>query len=139
VKEKHAQIARENIERAGVSDRVEILVGKGMDILPKLVEEVGKGQRERFGLVYIDADKVNNWNYLNLAVQMCKPGACIIVDNVVRKGLLVNEEYIKAGDPAVMGARELVEKVGKDERIEGVVMQTVAEKSYDGFLMAVVR
>jgi predicted O-methyltransferase YrrM len=70
-----------------------------------------------------------------MALGMCEAGACIIVDNVVRKGQLAED----TDDLRVAGARRVVENVGKDERLDGVVMQTVGEKSYDGFLLAVVK
>lgn len=135
---KHAQVARENIERAGVSDRVDVVVGAGLDVLPRLLNEIQAGDRQPFGFTYIDADKQNNWAYFDMAVGMSKPGACIYVDNIVRMGLLVSEKHIKDGEKGVMGARKLVENVGKDGRVDAVVQQTVAEKTYDGFLMAVV-
>jgi predicted O-methyltransferase YrrM len=66
---------------------------------------------------------------------MCEPGACIIVDNGVRKGQLAEE----TDDPRIAGARRVVENVGRDERLDGVVVQTVGDKNYDGFLIAVVK
>lgn len=138
VSPEHARVARENIERAGVSDRVEIVIGPGVEVLPRFLAEIRSGDREPFGFTYIDADKPNNWAYFDLAVNMSKPSACIYVDNVVRKGNIVSEKHIQAGDETVLGARSLIEKVGKDTRVDAVVQQTVAEKSYDGFLMAVV-
>ncbi|KAF2143864.1 uncharacterized protein K452DRAFT_285903 [Aplosporella prunicola CBS 121167] len=135
---KHAAVAKDSLRAAGVADRVEIIVGSGVDVLPKLVEEVNKGQRERFGFAFIDADKENNWTYFDQAAKMCTPRACLIVDNVVRKGRLADEEAA-ASDKNIRGAREVIEKVGKDERVDGAVIQTVGEKSYDGFLVAVAR
>ena len=132
----HAEVARENIEKAGVSDRVEVRVGKALDILPKLAEEIERGEKEKLGFVYIDADKVNNWAYFDWSVKMAQPRAAIFVDNVVRRGKLVDMD---SKEGVNVGSRELVEKVGKDKRVDGVVMQTVGEKNYDGFLMAVVR
>ncbi|KAF2257171.1 S-adenosyl-L-methionine-dependent methyltransferase [Trematosphaeria pertusa] len=131
----HAEVARANFKNAGVADRVDVRLGPGVEVLPKIAEEVKQGKHGKFQLVFIDADKENNWNYVDMALGMCEPGACIIVDNVVRKGQLANE----GGDERIQGARRVVENIGKDARLDGVVIQTVGEKSYDGFLMAVVK
>lgn len=131
----HAKVAKANLKHAGVSARVDVRLGPGIEVLPQLLQEVKVGKREKFQLVFIDADKQNNWNYVDTAIGMCDPGACIIVDNVVRKGQLANAD----GDTMVQGARKVVEAVGRDERLDGVVMQTVGEKNYDGFLIVVVK
>jgi predicted O-methyltransferase YrrM len=131
----HAEVARANVKYAGVENRVDIQLGPGIEVLPQLAQEVKSDKREKFDFVFIDADKENNWNYVDIALGMCKPGACIIVDNVVRKGQLAND----VSHPAIVGARKVVENVGKDARLDGVVMQTVGEKNYDGFLFAVVK
>ncbi len=135
VDEHHASVARQNVDHAGVGSRVDIRLGPGMDVLPALADEVKAGKRGKFQFVFIDADKENNWNYVDVAIGMCEPGACIIVDNVVRAGRLAKD----IDDSRVQGARRVVEGIGKDERLDGVVMQTVGEKSYDGFLMAIVK
>lgn len=131
----HAEVARSNIENAGVADRVDIRLGPGVEVLPQLAEEVKTGKRGKFQFVFIDADKENNWNYVDIALGMCEPGACIIVDNVVRKGQLAND----VSDPRVAGARKVVENIGRDDRLDGIVVQTVGDKNYDGFLLAVVK
>ncbi|KAF2036027.1 S-adenosyl-L-methionine-dependent methyltransferase [Setomelanomma holmii] len=131
----HAEVARSNIKNAGVEDRVEVRLGPGIEVLPQLAEEVKSGKREKYQLIFVDADKENNWNYVDIALGMCEPGACIIVDNVVRKGQLAQDTT----DPRVAGARKVVENIGNDDRLEGVVIQTVGDKSYDGFLFAVVK
>ncbi|KAF1852170.1 O-methyltransferas-like protein family 3 [Cucurbitaria berberidis CBS 394.84] len=135
VDEHHAQVARENIDHAGVGSRVDIRLGPGVSVLPQLAQEVKEGKREKFQFVFIDADKENNWNYVDVAVGMCEPGAVVIVDNVVRQGKLASD----AADPRIAGARRVVENIGKDGRLDGIVVQTVGEKSYDGFLLAVVK
>ncbi|CAD6577067.1 MAG: hypothetical protein ASARMPREDX12_008107 [Alectoria sarmentosa] len=134
----HAAVARANVRAAGVADRVDVLLGAGLDVLPRLLDEIRAGERERFGFTFIDADKLNNYNYFDLAVRMSGPRACICVDNIVSKGKLAMEEEA-AGNEMVRGARDCVERVGRDERVEGTVLQTVGEKDYDGFLMAVVK
>lgn len=135
VDEHHAKVARSNIEHAGVAERVDVRLGPGVEVLPKIVEEVKQGKLGKFQLVFIDADKENNWSYVDTAIELCEPGACIIVDNVVRKGQLAED----TDDPRIAGARRVVENVGRDDRLDGVVVQTVGEKNYDGFLIAVVK
>lgn len=134
----HAKIAQQNFEAAGVADRVELLVGAGMDILPTLLKEVEDGKREQFGFTFIDADKGNNWNYFDYATKMSKPRACIVVDNVVAKGKLADENAAEE-NMMVKGGREVVERVGRDDRVDATVLQTVSDKDYDGFLIAVVK
>ena len=127
----HAEVARANIADAGVADRIEVILGAGLEVLPQLWEEIRAGKREKVGFTFIDADKLNNWNYFDWAVKMSVPRACVVVDNVVSKGKLAMESEA-AGNDMVRGARELVEKVGKDERVDATVLQTVGEKDYDG-------
>lgn len=133
----HAKVAEENVRAAGVEDRVDVRLGAGLDVLPRLAEEINAGKKERLGFAYIDADKENNWDYLNLIIDMCHSGAVVYVDNIVRGGDLVNSRM--ARDPGVKGARKVIEMAGKDERVDGVVMQMVGEKGYDGVLMVVVK
>jgi predicted O-methyltransferase YrrM len=139
IETKNKQVAEENIAEAGLSHRITVHLGAALDVLPGLVQEVRDGKREKFDMVFIDADKENNLNYFDLAMQMVRSGACIYVDNVVRKGNLVNERLISEKDPNVMGSRAVVESVGKDDRVTATVIQTVSEKNYDGFLLAVVK
>ena len=133
----HQSVAQTNLAQAGVSNKVESLLGPGVEVLTKLAGEVKAGKRKKYDMVFIDADKINNWNYVNLALDMTRPGACIIVDNVVRRGLLADAEAAKT-NPNVEGSRRVVENVGKDPRIDGVVIQLVGGKNYDGFLVATV-
>lgn len=135
---KHAEVARKNFAAAGVADRVEVIVGKGVDVLPVLLEEVLKGKREVFDFAFIDADKENNWTYFDLAVKAGRSGMGIVVDNVVRRGRIVSEDPEVQAEEGVKGARKVIEGAGRDERVEAVVMQLVSEKSYDGFVFAVV-
>ncbi len=106
-----------------------------MNVLPRLLADVRAGTRPPFGFFFIDADKVNNLNYFNLALDMAKPGAVIVVDNVVRHGKVADPAE---PDPRVVATRELIEAVGKNSRVDSVVVQTVDEKGYDGALYAIV-
>ena len=127
---KHAKVARENIERAGLSGVVEIRVGNAIDTLPQVAAEGG----EPFDLVFIDADKPGNPAYFAWAMKLVRPGSLIIVDNVVRNGGLIDP----AGDANVQGARRLCEAMAREPRVRATVIQTVGGKGYDGFAIAVV-
>lgn len=135
---KHKQVAEENIVHAGLSSQINVLLGPGVEVLPRLVNEVQAGTREPFDFVFIDADKENNLAYVELALQMTKPKTAIYVDNVVRWGRLV-DETVAQQDSRIAGTRKLVEEVGKNDKVDAVVIQTVSEKNYDGFLLAVVK
>ncbi|MFF0633837.1 O-methyltransferase [Nocardia sp. NPDC004151] len=127
----HAEVARENLDRAGVGDRVEIRVGAALDSLPELEAE----RPEPFDLVFIDADKVNNTNYVRWALRLTRPGSVIVVDNVVRNGAIADAD---SGDAAVRAGREVVEFIAAEPRLDGTVVQTVGGKGWDGFAYAVV-
>ncbi len=125
---KHAEVARANLDRAGVGDRVEILVGAALDSLPKVTGGP-------FDLVFIDADKENNPGYLEWAVKLTRPGSVIIVDNVIREGSILSPE---PGDEVVRGARRALEILGEHPKLDTAVLQTVGAKHWDGFAFAVV-
>lgn len=128
---KHAEIARTNIERAGLTQTVEIRVGAALDTLPKLQNE----SSEPFDLIFIDADKPNNSEYLRWALKLSRPGTLIIVDNVVRDGAVIDSASM---DKDVQGARHLFELLANEPRISSTAMQTVGTKGYDGFAFAIV-
>lgn len=119
----HKAVADEYIANAGLSRQIEAILGAGIDVLPKLKAEVSSCTRQPFDFLFMDADKENNIAYFNLAVEMSQPGTGIYVDNVVRKGKLGDSETAKQ-DSRVAGSRALVEAVGKNEKVEAVVLQT---------------
>lgn len=122
----HAEVARRNLDAAGVADRVEVIVGAALSVLP--------GLEGPFDLVFIDADKPNNAAYLEHALRLSRPGTVIVGDNVVRDGAVVGGR-----DGSAAGARRLVERIAAEPRLEGTVIQTVGAKGWDGFALAVVR
>jgi predicted O-methyltransferase YrrM len=128
---RHADIARFNIQRAGLSDRVEIRVAPALESLP-IVEKEGLGP---FDFIFIDADKPNNPGYLEWAINLSRPGALIIVDNVVRDGAIVDAS---STDPTIQGTRRMFEMMSLDSRLSSTALQTVGSKGYDGFAMAMV-
>jgi predicted O-methyltransferase YrrM len=127
----YAKLARKNIDRAGIGDRVEIMVGPAADTLD--MELVGKC--EPFDLVFIDADKANNDRYFKSALKLTKRRSVIVVDNVVRKGEVINA---KSTDENIQGVRRMVDYVANESRVSATALQTVGAKGYDGFLMAMV-
>lgn len=142
VDEGRAGVARRNLEYAGVSDRVDVIVGDASLVLQNLFEEIEGGKKEKFDFVFIDADKLSSWAYLDTALDMCRSGAQVVVDNVVWKGQIVDEEGSRGQEEEeekVRGARRVVENVGRDKRVDAVVVQVVGEKNYDGFLVGIVR
>lgn len=134
---KNVEVARANMDYAGLSNRVKYIHGAGMDVLPRVKDEVLSGQRPKFDFVFIDADRINSWNYFALARDMVRKGACLVVDNVAGWGRLIDDEMYKKGDGWAVGNRELVQKVGKDQAVEGMLMQTVDAGGWDGYVMAV--
>jgi predicted O-methyltransferase YrrM len=128
---KHAQVAGANLDRAGLSGKVEIRIGPAVKSLAKLKEE----GVDPFDLIFIDADKPNNPVYLDWALELASLGSLIVIDNVVRDGEIVDAA---STDPAVQGVRTLFEKMAAEPRLSATAIQTVGSKGYDGFAMAVV-
>ena len=129
--QKHADIARRNIERAGLQDRVDIRVGRALDTLPVIAEE----SPEPFDLVFMDADKENNQDYLQWAIKLSRPGTVIITDNVVRDGRVTDPGN---RDPTVVGTRRFLDALADERRLSATAIQTVGSKGWDGFTLAIV-
>ncbi|MGQ7787705.1 O-methyltransferase [Nesterenkonia sp. K-15-9-6] len=131
----HADVARANLDGAGVGETVDIRVGPAEDTLLSLVDEVASGARPPFDLVFLDADKAGNPRYLELVMEMVRTGSVIIGDNVVRGGAVLDAE---SEDPDVQGIRRFLTLQGQHPRLEATAVQTVGAKSWDGFSLAVV-
>lgn len=129
---RHAQVARRNIERAGLAAVVELRVGQAIDGLSALVAE----QAAAFDFIFIDADKPSNPVYLEAALQLSRSGTVIVGDNVVRQGAVADEHSL---DPNVVGVRTFVDMVARHPLLVATAIQTVGSKGYDGFLLARVR
>ncbi|SMO93717.1 O-methyltransferase [Melghirimyces algeriensis] len=130
--DQHAKVAHENIKNAGLDGKVEILVGAALDTLPTLEP---KGFSD-FDLIFIDADKPNIPHYVKWALKLSRPGAVIIVDNVVRKGHVIDDN---SEDLGVQGIRQMVDWLSEEPRIDSTAIQTVGTKGYDGFVLGVVK
>lgn len=128
---KHAEVARANLARAGVADKVELILAPAIETLPRLQRD----RRGPFDLIFIDADKPSTADYFEWAVKLSRPGTLIIVDNVVRKGAVADAT---SKDENVLGIRKFAKALATDKRVTATAIQTVGSKGYDGFVMAVV-
>jgi predicted O-methyltransferase YrrM len=129
---KYAQVAAENMERAGLASVVEIRVGPALESLAQLRAEGAAA----FDLIFIDADKANNPAYLEWSLRFSRSGTVILGDNVVRDGAVVDPA---SPDPSVQGVRRFFEMLAADPRVDATAMQTVGSKGYDGFVLAMVK
>lgn len=128
---KHAEVARSNIARAGLGDRVEIRVGPALQSLEQLVAQ----KHAPFDFVFIDADKTGYPDYLTLSLKLSRPGTLIIADNVVRQRAIADAS---SSDRSVEAVRRMNEMLAKDRRVNATVLQTVGSKGYDGWAIALV-
>lgn len=128
---KHAEVARANIERAGLAGVVELRLGPALEILPKLLAE-GRGP---FDFIFIDADKPSIPDYFAWSLKLAHRGSVIIVDNVVREGAVIDAA---SGDASVQGVRRFNDMLAAEPRVSATVIQTVGSKGYDGFTLVLV-
>lgn len=123
----HAHVARENLERAEVSVKVDIRVGPASESLAAM-----KGEAP-FDFIFIDADKQNNAHYVAEAIRLSRPGTTIIVDNVVREGGVLETD---SEDERIVGTRALFDMLAANPRLDATAVQTVGTKKWDGFVLA---
>lgn len=128
---RHAEVASGNLKRAGLLNKVDIRVGPALESLPVLAKEKGGA----FDLIFIDADKENNPQYLEWAIKLSRPGSIIVVDNVARHGTIIDAKN-PAGD--IQGTRRCLKLMATHPRLSAFAMQTVGIKGLDGFAAAVV-
>jgi caffeoyl-CoA O-methyltransferase len=128
----HADIARKNISRAGLLDKIEIRVGKAIELLPVLVNE----NSGPFDMIFIDADKPPYTEYFEWSLKLSRPGTLIIADNVVRDGKVLDPNQ---SDPMVMGAQRFNKALAANENVEATILQTIGVKEYDGMAIAIVK
>ena len=123
----HAAIARANLDRAGVGERVEVVVGPAVESLARL--------SGTFDFIFIDADKPSNVAYLREALRLSRAGTTIVIDNVVREGGVLDSN---SADDRILGTRALFEAIAAEPRLTATAVQTVGAKKWDGFVFAVV-
>jgi predicted O-methyltransferase YrrM len=129
---KHAEVARANIDEAGLGSKVEIRIGAALDTLRALEAE----GTEPFDFVFIDADKENDPHYLDWAIRLGRPGTTVVMDNVVWEGAVLDPSLDTENAPGIISALQMM---GEDPRLDATVIQTVGAKGWDGFALALVR
>lgn len=127
----HADVARENLRHAGLEDSVDVVVGPALESLDALAA-AGYGPLD---VLFVDADKVNNTNYLRRGLAMSHPGTVLIVDNVVRAGAVAEDPL---PDANAKGARDAIEFLAAEPRVVSTVLQVVGAKGHDGLLFGLV-
>jgi predicted O-methyltransferase YrrM len=127
----HAEVAWENIERAGLAAKVDLRVGAALETLP-LLDSEGDGP---FDFVFIDADKANTPAYFLWSLDHARSGALIFADNVIREGGIVDPD----ADEDAAAQRTFHEYLAEEDRVVATTIQTVGAKGYDGFTLAVVK
>jgi predicted O-methyltransferase YrrM len=124
----HAEVAKANLSSAGLADRVEIRTGAALDTLPKLTGS--------FDLIFIDADKPNNTNYLRWALKLAREGTVVVLDNAIRHGAVIDS---RSSDAGIRGSREAFDLLANEPRFDSTALQTVGLKGWDGFVLARVK
>ncbi len=131
VDEHHAAVAKRNITTAGVADKVDLRIGKGLDILPALINE----QRPPFDFIFIDADKPPYTEYFEYAIQLSRKGTIIVCDNVIREGKILDKS---STDDRVTGVQRFNEALSRNTKVTATILQIAGAKGHDGMAIAVV-
>lgn len=131
LEERHAEVARENLKNAGLANRVDLRVAPALETLESLTHE----HADPFDFIFIDADKAGYPEYLRWSMKLSRPGTLIVADNVVRDGKVIDPHD---SDPNIRGVRQFTDLLAAEPRLSATVLQTVGNKGYDGFAIAVV-
>ena len=127
----HGDVAQKNIDNAGLSNKVDLIIGKALDVLPQIIAE----DKEPFDMIFIDADKPPYTEYFEYALQLSRPGTLIICDNVIREGKVLDDN---SSDEKVKGVQRLNKMLSENVKVTATILQTVGVKEYDGMAIAVV-
>jgi predicted O-methyltransferase YrrM len=128
---RHADVARANFSKGGLTGKIELQLGPAIESLSKLIE----AKCEPFDLIFIDADKENNAEYFSSALKLSRTGSVIIVDNVIRNGEVVDAS---SQNSMILGTRRMNDRIKAEARVSATTLQTVGSKGYDGFAFILV-
>lgn len=126
VDERHAEVARKNIEYAGLEGRIEVRVGNAHDQLAAMVES----GIEPFDLVFIDAEKEGYLRYLERALELSRTGSLILADNTIRGGSVLKPE-----NESARATHEFNERIARHPRLSAIVLPLIRE-GIDGLTIA---
>ena len=129
--QKHAEVARANLDRAGVADRVEVRVGRAADSLRTMIDR----HEAPFDLIFIDADKTGYVEYLDLALQLSHAGTIILADNLIRNGRVIDDQ---PGDASARGAKAYNESMAARPELESIILPIIRE-NLDGLSISIVK
>ena len=132
ISEKHAEVAKKNFINCGLESKIDIRVGKAIDILPQLKS----GESAPFDMIFIDADKPPYTEYFQWALKLSRPGTLIIADNVIREGKVLMDE---SPDEMVAGVKRFNDFLSKCDDVTATIFQTVGAKEHDGMAIAIVK
>ena len=123
VDQRHAEFARRYFVRAGLDDRIDLRIGRALDVLPAF-------DGERFDAIFLDADKEPLPTYFEWALRLLRPGGLLIADNALWGGRVLDAE---TEDEGTRGVREFNRRLSSDERVLGTIVPVG-----DGLAVAVV-
>ena len=127
----HARVAKNNIERAGLSKVIDIRIGKAIDLLPQLLAN----NEGPFDMIFIDADKPPYTEYFQWSLKLAHPGTLIVADNVIREGNVLDPN---STDDMVLGVRRFNDYLSQTKSVTATIIQTVGAKMHDGMALAIV-
>lgn len=126
LKAEYAEVAKRHLVEAGFGEQTRYMIGPAVDSLDQL-----KAAGEKFDFFFIDADKLNYLNYLDMAIEMANPGAVIVADNLLLRGRTLN---LERNGPAIQIVREFNRRMADDPRLLGTLLP-----AYDGLAIAMVK
>ena len=129
--QKHAEVARQNLDRAGVADRVEVRVGRAADTLRRMINQ----HETPFDLIFIDADKPGYVEYLDLSLQLSHTGTVILADNLIRNGRVIDDQ---PGDENARGAKVFNDALATNKKLESIILPIIRE-NLDGLSISIVK
>jgi predicted O-methyltransferase YrrM len=131
LEQKHAEVARKNLERAGVTERVEVRVGRAVDTLRRMIAQ----HEAPFDLIFIDADKAGYVEYLDLALQLARSGTVILADNLIRNGRVMDQQ---PRDESSRGVKAFNDALAANPRLESIILPIIRE-NLDGLSISIVK
>ena len=129
--QKHADVARKNLDRAGIADRVEVRVGRATETLRQMIDR----HEAPFDLIFIDADKTSYVDYLDLSLRLSHTGTVILADNLIRNGRVIDD---RPADESARGAKAFNDALAANQRLESIILPIV-RTNLDGLSISIVR